>query len=290
MRSRSIVAIVGAGTLGGALAHTLAGRNRIDEIRLIDTSRDVAAGKALDIQQAGSVEGFRTRIVARGDTSAAIGATVVVLAGPAGGPVDGSDEWDGDTGLSLLARLTASDRRAVFVCAGASHAGLIERGVGELGVARERLLGSAPYALESALRAIVAVELRSAASEVSVTVIGRPPGRVVVPWSQATVGGYAIDQLVAPSQLARLREQVSRLWPPGPYTLASAASRVTEALVEGNAGRSFPCFITLQGELGVRGRVAAMPVTLGSLGLRSVVEPPLSVRERVQLETALQVE
>ena len=217
MGSRSIVAIVGAGTLGGALAHTLAGRNTVDEIRLIDSARDVATGKALDIQQAGSVEGFHTRVVAQGDTSWAIGATVVVLAGPIGGAegVESADEWDTEHGLSLLARMTANDHRAVFVCAGSSHAGLVERGVAELGVPRERLLGSAPLALESALRAIVAVELRSAASQVSVSALGRPPGRMVVPWSQATVGGYAIGRLLAPTRLARLEERVSRLWAAG---------------------------------------------------------------------------
>ena len=289
MGSRSIVAIVGAGTLGGALAHTLAGRNTVDEIRLIDSARDVATGKALDIQQAGSVEGFHTRVVAQGDTSWAIGATVVVLAGPIGGAegVESADEWDTEHGLSLLARMTANDHRAVFVCAGSSHAGLVERGVAELGVPRERLLGSAPLALESALRAIVAVELRSAASQVSVSALGRPPGRMVVPWSQATVGGYTIGRLLAPTRLARLEERVSRLWPPGPYTLASAAGRISEALVDGNAGRAFPCFVSLRGELGVRGRVGAMPVRLGAGGLTSVVEPTLNVRERVQLETAL---
>ena len=289
MGSRSIIAIVGAGTLGGAIAHTLAGRDRVDEIRLIDTSRDVATGKALDIQQAGSVEGFRTRVVAQGDTSWAIGAMVVVLAGPVESVegVEGGDEWDTDHGLGLLSRLAANDRRAVFVCAGASHACLVERGVAELGVPRERLLGSAPFALESALRAIVAVELRSAASQVSISILGRPPGRMVVPWSQATVGGHAIDQIVEPSRLARLRERVSVLWPPGPYTLASAAGRVSEGLVDGNTARSFSCFVSLQGELGISGRVAAMPVRLGADGLEQVVEPTLSAQERVQLDTAL---
>jgi malate dehydrogenase len=289
MGSRSIVAIVGAGTLGGALAHTLAGRNRLDEIRLIDTSHGVAAGKALDIQQAGAVEGFRTRVVAQSDTSWAIGATVVVLAGPVVGAegTEGHDEWDSDQGLGLLSRLAANDPRTVFVCAGASHAAFDEIGVAELGVPRVRLLGSAPVALESALRAIVAVELRSAASQVSISVLGRPPGRTVVLWSQATVCGHALGQLIEPARLARLRERVSRLWPPGPYTLASAAGRVSEALVDGNTGRILPCFVSLEGELGVSGRVAAMPVRLGACGLTRVIEPPLSVQERVQLDTAL---
>jgi len=63
----SIVAVVGAGALGGATAHTLASRSGAREIRLIDAAGDVAAGTALDIRQAGPVESFDTVVVASRD-------------------------------------------------------------------------------------------------------------------------------------------------------------------------------------------------------------------------------
>ena len=49
------VAIIGAGPLGGALAHTLAARDRVREVRLIDDDERIAAGKAIDIRQASPV-------------------------------------------------------------------------------------------------------------------------------------------------------------------------------------------------------------------------------------------
>ena len=63
-----------------------------------------------------------------------------------------------EDGLLLLKRIAQLGARSVIVCAGASQRPLVERGVRELGFARERLWGSAPEALAAAVRAIVAVE------------------------------------------------------------------------------------------------------------------------------------
>ena len=147
------VAIVGAGELGGLVAHVLARRDAVESIRLIDESGRVAEGKALDITQAAPLEGFATRVSGSTDLYAAAGAEVVVVADRAGG-----GEWAGDEGLTLVRRLEGLAPRAVFVCAGASQRELVERGVRELGIPRTRMLGSAPEAFVAAARAIVALE------------------------------------------------------------------------------------------------------------------------------------
>ena len=261
----SIVAIVGAGALGGAIAHKLAVRDRVREIRLIDTNGRVAEGKALDIQQAGAVEPFGTTIVAHRDLHAVMGVNVVVLAGPVDEP---SVEWNREAGRSLL-RL------------------LVERGVADGSWSRHRLLGSAPLAFQSALRAVVAIDLGCSALDVSLTVLGALPEAMVVPWSGATVQGVTLSDLVSPQQLARLRQKVPRVWPPGPYSLAVAAARMCEAVTQGaHAGLS--CYAVLDGELGFRGKAAAVTATLDRSGLSGVIEPSLSAQERVTLETALQ--
>ena len=75
-------------------------------------------------------------------------------------------------------------------------------------------IGSAPSAFHAALRAIVTVELRCSASEVSLAVLGIPPQHVVVPWSETTVREVAISQLLDPLRLARLQRKVPLVWPP----------------------------------------------------------------------------
>lgn len=275
------VAIIGAGEVGGALASALAGRDSVDEIRLIDGAADVAAGKALDIRQSAPVEGFRTRLVASADPRDALGAAATILADPAGG-----DRESPEASLALLRQLARLDTATTFVCALPSHRLLVERGTRELSIARTRLVGSAPTAYASAVRALVAASTDVSPSDVSLSVLGVPPLGTLVPWSEASIGGFRLEDVVAPATMAAIRRRVPGLWPPGSYALASAASRVAEALVRGSR-RRFTCFVTLEGEMNVRGRAAAFPVELGPGGVRRVIIPPLSVQERVALETAL---
>lgn len=278
----SIVAIVGAGPLGGAIAHKLAARDRFHEVRLIDAAGGVAAGKALDIQQASAVECFRTRLTADTEIDAVSGATVVVIA-------DREPGVDGDkAALTALTRTAALNRHAVLVCADPSHRSLIGRGVAELAIPRRRLIGSAPAAFQSALRAIVGVELRCSASEVSLTVLGRPPERAVVPWGTATVHGYALSSQLSAPRLARLAKRVETLGAPGPYATASATARVCEAVCTGSGMKGLSVFYVLDGELGGRRTTAAVSVELDSRGVARVLEPSLTLHERVQLDTILQ--
>jgi malate dehydrogenase len=274
-----VLAIVGAGDLGGALAHAAAARDRFAQIRLIDEQSSVAAGKALDILQAAPIEGFSTRIVASGDTRDAAGARVIVFADAAGRP---AAEWQGDAALSVIANLARLGGEPTFVCAGSSQRALIALAVKEARVPRGAIVGSAPLALAAAVRAVAALEARGSAADVALSVLGVPPADIVVPWSQVTIAGYAAERVLDPPQIARLNARVPRLWPPGPYALASAAAAVCEAIVTG-AHRVYSCFAVLEDG---SGRVAAVPVSFAR-GRVAVMTPELSVQERVLLDNAL---
>ena len=282
----SIVAILGAGTLGGAIAHKIASRGRFNAVRLIDPAAGIAAGKALDIQQSAAVERFGTRVTAYGDLDAAAGADMAVLADTAESG-DAGERDGADAAVDTLRRLHRFNRRAVIVCAGAPHRPVVERAVAELGIPRRQVIGAAPAALQSALRAIVALELRCPPADVSLAVLGRPPERPVVPWSEATARGYALRHLLDAAAFARLQAKVPLVWPPGPYTLASATARVCETAA-GQAGmKGLACYAVLDGEMGARGIAAAVTVELGAGGVTRIVEPALTGRELVELETAL---
>ena len=118
----SVIAIIGAGPLGGALAHKLAGRNRVGEVRLIDADEPVARGKALDIRQSGPVEGFTTASNAEGSIHAAVGADAIVLADAVAG-----GEHTGEAGLGLIRRLHAAGSVAPLIFAGAAQRELMSR-------------------------------------------------------------------------------------------------------------------------------------------------------------------
>ena len=276
------ICIVGAGELGGATAHALARAERVRRVLLIDEDGPIAAGKALDIQQSGAVEGFHTRVEGTNDFTGVTGYGVVVIADTG----RQAEEWRGETGLSMMGRLKGFIGRAPIVFGGAAQSDLLLAVEREAGFERRRLVGSAPEALAGAVRAIVALEARCSPSEVVLAVLGTPPSGFLVPWGEASIGGYALERVLTQVQLRRVDARVTRLWPPGPHTLGLAAARVAEALVT-SARRAMSVLTVLDGEFGVRHRAGVLPCLLSPSGIASVRLPELNTRERVQLETAL---
>ena len=277
------VAIIGAGELGGATAHALARSNLVRTITLIDETRSVAAGKALDIAQAASVEGFATQLSGATDVSMAAGASVVILADRITG-----GEWQGEDGLVLLKRLSQTASGAVILCAGPAQRELIDRGVRELKYARTRLFGSAPESLAAAARALVALAVNGSPRDIALSVLGVPPAHTVIPWADATVAGFALTRLADEPARRRLEARVTALWPPGPYALAAAATTVVEAMA-GRSRRVASCFVAPDLSSGAHTRTGAMPVRLGPAGIVEVVLPSLSAVEQVALDNAMQI-
>jgi malate dehydrogenase len=275
------IGIVGAGEVGGAVAHALARRDRVNRIVLVDGSKGVAAGKALDIRQAGPIEGFHTRLEGSDDPSRLIGCQVCVIADQAP-----AVEWSGDAGLASLIRLVQQTGTAPLVAACAGAAPLMLAAVREGGIPRDRFVGSAPEALAAAVKAIVAMEAGCSPSEVGLTVLGAPPAGFVVPWIEASIGGHALDRVFTQAQLARVEGRVGRLWPPGPFALGLAAAMVSEALVI-SSRRTWSVLNVFDGELGARDRVGVVPALLSTVGIVHRRAPELSGRDRVRLGTAL---
>lgn len=275
--------ILGAGDIGGALARQLAATDLVSRIVMVDDLASVAAGKALDVAQSSPVDRYHTVMSGTADVAAVVGAAVVVIADTATPP---GSEWKDEAGLALLRRIAGLNQLAPLVCAGASQSALVERGVNELGISRLRLFGSAPEALRSAVIAIVALEAGAAPTDISLSVLGRPPQQIIVPWDEAAIAGRCATQVLSAAQLARLDARIARLWPPAPYTLASAATRLIRTALSRTL-RVHTALVAITREEGAPGRSAMMPITLSPSGIANLVAPSLSARDRVRFETAM---
>ena len=274
------VAIIGAGELGGAVAQALAARDTVARLVIIDSAASAAAGKALDIQQMGAIAGWHTRLRGTADMADAIGCAVCIVADRfAGG------EWQGEEGRAMLVTLARTAGDTSLVLAGATQIDLLTRAIRDAGWRRHRVVGSCTEALASSIRAIVALEARCAPAEVMLSVLGVPPG-VVVAWSEATIGGFALERVLSPVQLGRVQARSAKLWPPRPFNLGLAAATVAEGMIRA-ARRTFNVLTVLDGEHGVRGRVGAVPAFLNQGGIAATRTASLSTRERVLLDTAL---
>jgi malate dehydrogenase len=279
----STVAIVGGGEIGGATARALAARDCVQRIVIIDAAAGVASGKALDIRQTGAIAAFHTAIEGTDDLSRVAGAAVCIIADRSG---SGSLEWKGEEGLGTLRRVASFSGDAPILFAGTQQTELMAVAARELRIRRQRLIGSATEALLSAVKAMVAVEARCSPREVTLTVLGVPPSGVVIPWSEASIGGYGLQRVLQQVQLARIEARVARLWPPGPFALGAAAARVAESIV--TSARSALALLTvLDGEFGVRNRIGTLPVLVTAGGIVHTRVPSLETRERVLVETAL---
>jgi hypothetical protein len=195
----------------------------------------------------------------------------------------GDEEHAGEAGLALVRRIAAVDTAAPLLFAGAHQRLLLARAASELGLEPRRLIGSAPGALESAVRALAGLEADATGVEVQLRVVGVPPDAAVVAWEEATAFGQPISTVLAPHRIAAISARLPRLWPPGPGVLAAAAARVAEALANGSR-RRFSCFVAIAE--GSTTQVLAMPVELGRGGVLRVLRPALTRQEQTRLDNA----
>ena len=156
----------------------------------------------------------------------------------------------------------------------------------ELHLDPARLVGSAPLALESALRALAGCALTGAGVEISLRSSACRPRDAVVGLGRGDGASASRSrQYLAPHQIAALTARIPGALAAGPYALASAAARVVEALAHGSR-RRFTCFVALG-----RGQACRHAGGDGSrTGSLRIVEPALSRQEQTLLDNALEGE
>jgi len=270
------VAILGAGDIGGAAAREIAALDLVSRIVIVDDLANVAAGKALDVAQSSPVDRYHTALSGTSDVAAVVGAAAIVMA----------DAPDDERGFALLRRIAGLNQNAPVICAGVQHASIIEKAVNEAGLSRFRIFGSAAEALRSAVIAITAAEANAAPPDISLSVLGRPPQQIIVPWDEASIAGRSATNVLTAAQLARLDARIARLWPPGPYALASAAARIVRTAFT-RSPRVHAALVAVTRDEGMPGRSAMMPVMLDPKGIAALVPPALSTRDRVRFETTM---
>src|SRR5204862_1732287 len=120
---------------------------------------------------------------------------------------------------------------------------------------------------------------------VQLTLAGRPPA-FVIGWSTATVSGSPVTDRLPAHRLLAISQTVERLWPMGPYAIASATAVVVKALLEGSR-QLIPALAMFDGELGLRRVAGILPLELGQGRILKRVTPVLSPQERTEAVTKL---
>lgn len=276
----SVVAIIGAGEIGSAVAFALARRARVRDVRLVDAAASVADGKALDIRQTGPIEGFDTAVSGRADVLDAVNADLIVIADAV---TDG--EWEGDRGLAMIKRLVRAGSKSPIVFAGPKQSWLMEAAVREAGVSPDRIVGSAAGAVQSGARALVALEVNGSGDDVALAVVGRGPA-FTAGWTSATLGGSLLALAMPPHRMLAVSDTLKRIWPPKPHAIGAATSIVVEGLLFGSRRHVYATTV-LAGEFGERGVATMLPLELGQQRILKRIDPSLSSQERVEFLNGL---
>jgi len=296
MSERRKVTVVGAGNVGATCAQELARRDYADVV-LVDIKEGLAAGKALDVNQAGAVLGYEPKAVGSTGYDESAGSDVVVVT--AGVPRTGDMSRDDlvATNEKIVGSVTrevaehSPDAILLVVSNPLDAMCHVARNVSDW--PKERVFGMAGILDTARFSAFIAWETGSSVKDVSAMVLGGHGDQMVSVVSATTVGGVPLRKLLPDARIAELVERtaagggelVKLLGTSAWYAPGAAAAQMVDAIML-DEKRVLPCTAYLEGEYGIEGLYMAVPVKLGARGIEKIVELDLTDDERSALEAS----
>src|SRR5487761_2620876 len=293
--ARNKIALIGAGNIGGTLAHMI-GLKELGDVTLFDVFGGVAAGKALDIMQSGPVDGF--------DSAMAGGADVVIVT--AGFPrMPGMSR---DDLLTKNAGVVAQVAEGIKTYCPDAFVIVITNPLDVMvwvmqqksGLPANKVVGMAGVLDSSRFRLFLAQEFGVSVEDVTAFVLGGH-GDTMVPLTRySTVAGIPVPDLVKMgwTSQARIDEIVKRTANGGGeivkllergsafYAPAASAIAMAEAYLK-DKRRVLPCAAYLTGQYGVKDLYVGVPVVIGAKGVERIVEIALNAEEKAAFDTSV---
>ena len=301
--ARNKIALIGAGNIGGTLAH-LAGLKQLGDIVLFDIVEGVPKGKSLDLAQSSPVEGFDAVLVgAKNYKAIANSDVVIVTAGIARKPGMSRDDL-----IQINAKIISTVAQGikqhcpeafVIVITNPLDAmvGLLQK---VSGLPPEKVVGMAGVLDSARFRYFLAEEFKVSVEDVSAFVLGGHGDTMVPLIRYSTVAGIPLPDLIKMRWTTRARidrivertrnggAEIVGLLKTGSafYAPASSAIAMAEAYLR-DRKRVFPCAAWLNGEYGVQGLYVGVPVVIGAKGVEKVVEIKLNKVEKAMFKKSV---
>jgi malate dehydrogenase len=294
--ARKKIALVGAGNIGGTLAH-LAVLKELGDVVIFDIVEGMPQGKALDIAQAGPVEGFDAGVKGANDYKEIAGADVVIVtAGVARKPGMSRDDLIG-INTKVVGQVGAAIKAHcpdAFVIVITNPLDVMVWVMREAcGLPHSRVVGMAGVLDSARFRAFLAAEFNVSVEDVTAFVLGGH-GDTMVPLPRySSVGGVPLPDLIKMGWTTqkRIDEIVQRTRDGGAeivgllktgsafYAPATAAIMMAESYLK-DKKRILPCAAYCDGQYGLKGVYVGVPVVIGAKGVERIVEIPLDKGEQ----------
>ena len=294
--ARNKIALIGAGNIGGTLAH-LVGLKELGDVVLFDVFGGVAAGKALDLMQSSPVDGFDSLMTGGADYAAIKGADVVIVtAGFPRTPGMSRDDLIGKN-AGVIATVaegikTYAPDAFVIVITNPLYA-MVWVMQQKSGLPANRVVGMAGVLDGARFRLFLAQEFGVSVEDVTAFVLGGH-GDTMVPLTRySTVAGIPVPDLIkmgwttqekidaivtrtanGGGEIVKLLEKGSAFYAPAAAAIAMAESYLKDKK------RVLPCAAYLNGEYGIKGLYVGVPVVIGAGGVERIVQIELNETEQ----------
>ncbi len=302
--ARPKIALIGAGQIGGTLAH-LAAIKELGDVVLFDIAEGVPQGKALDIAESGPVAGFDVALKGANDYAGIAGADVCIVT--AGVPRKPGMSRDDLLGINLKVMkavgegIAANAPDAFVICITNPLDAMVWALQRFSGLPTERVCGMAGVLDSARFRHFLADELGVSMRDVTAFVLGGHGDTMVPSVRYSAVGGIPLPDLVEMGWMSqdRLDAIVQRTRDGGAeivgllktgsafYAPATAAIEMAEAYLK-DQKRVLPCAAWVDGKLGLKGMYVGVPTVIGAGGVERVIDIKLSRDEQAMFDRSVE--
>ena len=291
---RPKITVVGAGNVGGTVAQRLAEKNCYNLV-LVDIVPGVPQGKALDLEQAGPINAYDSRVIGANGYEATAGSVIAVItSGVPRKPGMSRDELlTTNAGIvrGVVREVAARSPKAILILVTNPLDVMVHVALKTSGFPKARVLGMAGVLDSARFRSFIAAELGVSAAEVHAMVMGGHGDSMVPLLRYTTVAGRPVSDWLPKERLEALVQrtraggaEIVNLLKAGSafYAPSAATVEMVEAILK-DEKRVLPCAALCEGEYGLRDVVVGVPVRLGSGGVEAIIEYDLTAEERAAL-------
>ncbi|MFH1624459.1 MAG: malate dehydrogenase [Pseudomonadota bacterium] len=292
---RKKITIVGAGNVGATAAHWAA-EKEIGDVVLVDILEGIPQGKALDLLEAGPVEGFDTRVIGTNSYDETVDSDVVIITSglPRKPGMSREDllEKNKEIIQSVTKEVVKRSPNCIIIIVTNPLDTMAYLAKKVSGFPKARVLGMAGILDTARLRTFIAMELNVSVEDTQAFILGGHGDDMVPVARYCTVAGVPLTQLMAKEKIDRIIERTRKgggeivsLLKAGSafYAPSASAIQMTEAILR-DKKRIVPCAAYLEGEYGLNDIYFGVPVKLGSGGVEKIIEVELTDEEKAAVQ------
>ena len=286
---RKKITLIGAGQIGGTLAHLISIKELADVV-LFDVVEGLAKGKALDIAQSTAVDGYNINIIGTNNYEDTKNSdAIIITAGVPRKPGMTRDDLLG-INLKIIKQVAEGIKKTspnAFVICITNPLDVIVMALQKYsGLPQNKVVGMAGILDSSRFKHFLSQELKVPSKNIDTLVLGGHGDTMVPMPDRTTVNGKPLIKQINKEKLDQIIDrtrkggaEVIKLLEKGSafYAPAAAGVEMAKSFIK-NQKKTLPCAAYLNGEYGVKNLYVGVPVIIGNNGVEKVLEIPMSER------------